>query len=331
MPILTSTLSPLTRLTTKTFAKPLSPIHRHLAPMSQTRSLSLSSYFITPADLSTALPTKPSTKISTAPRIIPLCASWFLPNDPQARTGLSVYKNSHIPTARFFDLDAIRDPTSPYPHMLPPAAAFAKAMREMGINKDDTVIIYDSTELGLFSAPRVGWTFKVFGHPSVHILNNYRLWVEQGYTTESGEPAPVGEGEMGNYPEPEVDMQKIASFEEMKDVAQEYGKDSSQGIQILDARPYGRWAGTAPEPRPGLSSGHMPSSISIPHSELLDAKTGTLLPREELRRIFEAKGVDPERPIVSSCGTGVTAAVVDAALEEAEWGMGRRVYDGSWT
>ncbi len=215
--------------------------------------------------------------------------------------------------------------------MLPPAAAFAKAMREMGINKDDTVIIYDSTELGLFSAPRVGWTFKVFGHPSVHILNNYRLWVEQGYTTESGEPAPVGEGEMGNYPEPEVDMQKIASFEEMKDVASEDGKDSSQGIQILDARPYGRWAGTAPEPRPGLSSGHMPSSISIPHSELLDAKTGTLLPREELRRIFEAKGVDPERPIVSSCGTGVTAAVVDAALEEAGWGTGRRVYDGSWT
>lgn len=217
--------------------------------------------------------------------------------------------------------------------MLPTASAFAEAMSEIGIRRDDAVVIYDSKELGIFSAPRVGWTFKVFGHPSVHILNNYRLWVEQGYPTESGEPGPIASEQKSYYPEPSVDPERVVKFAEVKDVAKDFGKEGAEGIQILDARPHGRWAGTAPEPRPGLSSGHIPGSISVPHSELLDPKTGTLLPGDELRQIFEKKGVDPEKPIISSCGTGVTAAVVDAALGEAEWGRAddRRLYDGSWT
>ena len=238
--------------------------------------------------------------------VVPICASWFLPNDPEGRTGHGVFKQQRIPSARFFDLDAVKDNDSKYPHMLPTAEDFAKAMQEIGIRKDDEVVIYDSKELGIFSAPRVGWTFKVFGHPSVHLLNNFRLWVEQGYPTESGEVEAVVE-KPSHYPTPQVDPEKVVKFAEVKNITKDYGKEGAEEIQILDARPKGRWAGTTPEPRPGLSSGHIPGSINVPHSELLDPKTGTLLPSDELRRIFESKGVDPEKPIISSCGTGVTA------------------------
>jgi thiosulfate/3-mercaptopyruvate sulfurtransferase len=300
--------------------------------MAHTRGVSFKSYIVTPKELSHALSKNVPTKISTAPRIIPVCASWFLPNDPEKRTGRQVFKEQRIPSARFFDLDAVKDHDSPYPHMLPTAEGFAKAMQEMGIRKDDEVVVYDSKELGLFSAPRVGWTFRVFGHPYVHILNNFRLWVEQGYPTESGEPEPMNDGP-SHYPEPSVNPGMVVKFAEIKEIVKDYGKEGAEGIQILDARPQARWAGTAPEPRPGLPSGHIPGSISVPHSELLDPKTGALLPAEELRKIFESKGVDPEKPIISSCGTGVTAAVIETALGEAGVGRvdDRRLYDGSWT
>ena len=300
----------------------------------QTRPISLfKSYLVTPDELSFALTKNVPTKISTAPRIIPLCASWFLPNDPQKRTGQQVFRESRIPTARFFDLDAVKDHDSPYPHMLPTAEEFAKAMQELGIRKDDEVVIYDSKELGIFSAPRVGWTFRVFGHSSVHVLNNYRLWVERDFPTESGEPQPVQNEQLSEYPVPSINPEMVVKFAEVKDIAKDYGKEGAEGIQILDARPRGRWAGIAPEPRQGLSSGHIPGSISVPHSELLDPKTGALLSGEELRKIFERKGLDPKKPIISSCGTGVTAAVIDTALGEAGWGEAddRRLYDGSWT
>ena len=302
------------------------------ASMAQRRHVSLKSYIITPKELADAMAKNVPTKISTAPRVVPVCASWFLPNDPQERTGHSVFKEQRIPSARFFDLDAVKDHDSKYPHMLPTAEGFAQAMQDIGIRKDDEVVIYDSKELGIFSAPRVGWTFKVFGHPSVHILNNFRLWIEQGYPVESGEVEAVVEG-TSHYPTPQVDPERVVKFAEVKDIAKDYGKEGAEGIQILDARPNSRWAGTSPEPRPGLSSGHIPGSISVPHSELLDPETGTLLPGDELRRIFESKGVDPEKPIISSCGTGVTAAVIDAALGEADFGLvnDRRLYDGSWT
>lgn len=304
----------------------------YLRRLTQTRRISLQSYIVSPKDLSDALAKNAHTKISTAPRVIPLCAAWFLPNDPQGRTGQQVFKEKRIPSARFFDLDAVKDSESPYPHMLPTAEGFAKAMRNLGVKRDDTVVVYDSRELGLFSAPRVGWTLKVFGHPSVHVLNNFRLWVDHGYPTETGEITTATE-EPSNYPVPSVSGNMVAHFAEMKDIARDYGKEGADGIQILDARSKGRWAGTEPEPRPGLSSGHIPGSISLPLSELLDTETGALLSRESLARVFESKGIDPQKPIISSCGTGVTAAVIDAALGEANFGNAedRRVYDGSWT
>lgn len=298
----------------------------------QCRQNSLRSYIVTPKELAHALEKNVPTKISTAPRVIPLCAAWFLPNDPQGRTGKQVFKQQRIPSAKFFDLDAVKDNDSPYPHMLPTAEGFAKAMEELGIRKDDEIVVYDTQELGIYSAPRVGWTFNVFGHPAVHLLNNFRLWVEQGYPTETGE-LPEIPAEKTHYPVPNVDPVKVVKFAEMKNIAKDYNKEGAEGIQILDARPKGRWAGTSPEPRPSLSSGHIPSSINVPHSELLDPRTKALLSGPELEEIFQSKGIDRVKPIISSCGTGVTAAVVDTALKEANYGQDqdRRLYDGSWT
>ncbi|TVY16849.1 putative 3-mercaptopyruvate sulfurtransferase [Lachnellula arida] len=300
----------------------------HLKMASPTSRRSLSSYLVTPAELQEALKKNPPSKISTAPRTVALCATWFLPND--GRNGLQTFREKRIPHARFFDLDNVIDKRSPYPHMLPSASDFAKSMSALGIRRDDTVVVYDSQELGIFSAPRVGWTLKAFGHNSVHVLNNFKLWVEEGYPTESGEFWDV---DTCVYQIPEFDESKVADFEEVREIAKDYNKEGAEGIQILDARSQGRWSGKDPEPRPGLSSGHMPDSISLPVSDLLDPVKKTILPGDQLRKIFESKGVDPNRPIISSCGTGVTAAVLDAALSEAGYGeeSKRRVYDGSWT
>lgn len=287
-----------------------------------------SSYLVTPKELDEALKKNSPTKISTLPRTIPLCAAWFLPND--GRKGIDTFREQRIPNARFFDLDKVVDRHSPYPHMLPSPTDFAASMSALGIHPDDTVVVYDTKELGIFSAPRVAWTLKVFGHDQVHILNNFKLWVEESYPTASGEFYNV---ECCPYQIPALDESKVVEFGEVKEVAMDFNKEGAEGIQILDARPYGRWSGKDPEPRPGLSSGHMPGSISVPMGDVLDPKTKTLLPKDELRKVFAAKGIDSEKPIISSCGSGVSAAIIDAALGEAGYGdeRTRRIYDGSWT
>ncbi|KAI1545063.1 hypothetical protein PtrCC142_003344 [Pyrenophora tritici-repentis] len=286
----------------------------------------LSSYLVSPSELSSALKRNP-TKLSTEPRIIPLCASWFLPND--GRNGYDTFVSQRIPHARFFDLDAVKDVHSPYPHMLPSASDFAIAMRHLGIRREDIVVVYDTKELGIFSAPRVGWTLQVFGHPKVHVLNNFRKWVDEGYPTVSGEPK---EAEITEYAVPEIDEGKVVAFEEVKEIAKELGKEGADEVQILDARSLGRWKGVDPEPREGISSGHIPYSTSVPITDLLDPKDKTFLPASELQAVFKSKSVDPSKPIINSCGTGVTAAIIDAALTEAGFPtQQRRLYDGSWT
>ncbi|TWU73950.1 hypothetical protein ED733_004848 [Metarhizium rileyi] len=291
-------------------------------------SRSFSSYLVTPKELHEALKKNPPSSISTDPRVIPLCASWFLPNDE--RSGIQVFREQRIPKARFFNLDKAIDKRSPYPHMLPDAKGFAAALSELGIRKEDTVVVYDTKELGIFSAPRVGWTFKIFGHPNVHILNNFKLWVEEGLPTESGELYSV---ECCQYPIPKLDESKVASFEHVKEVALDFNKEGAEGVQVLDARPNGRFTGKDPEPREGLSSGHLPGSVSLPFSSLLDPDTKAFPSPEKLRSILQEKGVDPHRPIISTCGTGVTACVIETALDVAGYGSpdSRKVYDGSWT
>jgi len=237
-------------------------------------------------------------------------------------------------------------------------------MTSLGIRREDRVVVYDSVELGLFSAPRVAWMLRVFAHKGdVHVLDNFKEWVRGGLPVESGDGGGGGAGtgttttsdtadvagevrgqagsgqggEEGDYIVTEAEVQRslAVGFDEMRAVitAQQsgsHGGNSKHKVQILDARSYGRWSGAESEPRPGLSSGHMPGSISVPVSELLDPETKTLLDAETLRRVFRDKGVDPARPVISSCGTGVTAAVVDVALAQAGY-ADTRIYDGSWT
>jgi len=180
----------------------------------------------------------------------------------------------------------------------------------------------------------------------VHILNNFKLWVDQGFPIEKGEPEEPFDETV--YPVPTMDKSKVMTFEELREHIQEQGKDGAEPLTIVDARSKGRFDGTAEEPRPGmsscrhsprttnasagLSSGHMPKAINIPFIEVLSARTKALLSVDELRGYFECQNVDPTKPIVSSCGTGVTACVLDAALTEAGYPEeGRKVYDGSWT
>jgi thiosulfate/3-mercaptopyruvate sulfurtransferase len=199
----------------------------------------LSSFIVTPSELATALQ-----QPNGSSRVVPVSAEWYLPNDP--RKGYEQYLALRIPQARFFDLDAIKDEDSPYPHMLPNGYVFAKAMEELGIRREDTVVVYDSPHIGIFSAPRAAWTFKVFGHDRVHVLNNFGLWKKQGLRTESGE---VKAWDKTNYPVVKPDLSMVVGFEEMV----KHAKDGTrEGVEIIDARPRGRFLGTDPEPRPGL-------------------------------------------------------------------------------
>jgi thiosulfate/3-mercaptopyruvate sulfurtransferase len=223
---------------------------RFQSTSSSSSNLTLDSYIITPQELSSALRKNIHSKLSTAPRIIPLCAAWFMPNDPQTRTGYQAFLNARIPRSRFFDIDKVKDASSPYPHMLPTPEVFASEMSKLGIRRDDSVVVYDTAELGIFSAPRVAWTLKVFGHRDTHILNNFKLWVEQGFPVEKGEPEE--KIEQTNYPVPELDKSKVVSFEEMKERALARGKEGAEEVQVLDARSQGRFDGTDPEPREGM-------------------------------------------------------------------------------
>lgn len=302
----------------------------HFSRAASRRNYALSSYVVGPKEVNEALKQNAPSSISTDPRVIPLCAAWFMPNDPQGRTGIEAFKAKRIPGARFFDVDGVKDQDSPYPHMLPTCDLFADAMSKLGIRKEDEIVVYDTEELGIFSAPRVAWTLRVYGHQKVHLLNNFRLWVKEGYPTETGPPSVPN---ITKYPLPAYNTDMVVNFSEMKTIGYDHGKEGSEDIQILDARSKGRFDGTDAEPRPGLRSGHMPGATSLPFQVLLDPDTKAILPPEELKKILEEKGLDPAKPVITTCGTGVTAAIIEAALKSADFGspQDRRVYDGSWT
>lgn len=306
------------------------PISPFLAQRAFLRSYTFSSYVVSPTEVDEALKKNSPTSISTAARVVPICAAWFMPNDPRGQRGIDSFMDKRIPKARFFDIDAVKDKDSPYPHMLPTCDTFAEAMSTMGIRKEDELVIYDTEELGLLSAPRVAWTMRVYGHPRVHVLDNFRMWVKQGLPLETGPPEVPN---ITKYPTPSYNTDMVVKFAEMKTIGYDHGKEGAEDIQILDARSKGRWEGVEPEPRAGLKSGHMPGSTSVPFQELLNPETKQLLPKEELRKVFESKGLSPKKPIITTCGSGVTASLLEAALKQADFGLpdDRRVYDGSWT
>ncbi|KAJ4705797.1 Sulfurtransferase [Melia azedarach] len=245
-----------------------------------------------------------------------LDASWYMPDEQ--RNPIQEYQVAHIPGALFFDVDGIADQTSNLPHMLPSEEAFAAAVSALGIQNKDGVVVYDGK--GIFSAARVWWMFRVFGHDRVWVLDGgLPRWRASGYDVES---SASGDAILKASAASEA-IEKVYQGQAVKRNIEE------KTYQHLDARSKARFDGAAPEPRKGIRSGHVPGSKCIPFAQLLDASQ-TLLPPEELRKIFEQEGISLEKPVVTSCGTGVTASILALGLHR----LGKpdvAVYDGSWT
>lgn len=240
--------------------------------------------------------------------------SWYLP--AQGRNARAEYDAGHIPRAVFFDQDLVVEPGSSLPHTLPSPEIFATFAGSMGISRDDTIVVYDGP--GLFSAPRVRWMFRVMGAKKVFLLEGgIDRWKKEGrFVTDKTTKIASCLFEV------DFDAGRVADIGDVRAIV------SDRTAQIVDARPAGRFEGTDPEPRAGMRSGHMPGARNVPAMTL--ARDGALLPEPELRAAFEGAGVDLSKPIVTSCGSGVTAAVLALALETLGHGA-VRLYDGSWT
>jgi thiosulfate/3-mercaptopyruvate sulfurtransferase len=250
-----------------------------------------------------------------APDIVIIDASWHMPDD--GRDARAEYLEEHIPGAIFFDIDEIADTKSPLSHMLPPPEKFSSRMRSMGVGDGARVVVYDSK--GLFSAARVWWTFRVMGHDDVTVLNGgLPKWKREGLPLESGEPTPRSTRHFTSRRNADL----VRDSSDIKTLL----KDHS--AEIVDARSTDRFEGRAPEPRPGLRSGHIPGSRNVPYGKLLK-EDGTLKSAKEIEKLFSKAGVDLSKPVVASCGSGITASVL--ALGLAIIGHRRiAVYDGSW-
>jgi len=243
-----------------------------------------------------------------------LDASWHLPDT--GRDARAEYAAGHIPGALFFDIDAVSDRNGPLPHMLPPEEAFAAAVGALGIGNDDTVVVYDAGTV--HAAARAWWMFRVFGHERVYMLDGgLSAWRLGGGVVTPAIPTPEPKSFRAML-RPEL----IADRDTVR-AASERGTS-----RILDARGPARFDGAEPEPRPGLASGHIPNSRNLHYARLYD-EDGRLKPPDELSRLFAEAGVDPETPVIASCGSGVSACSIALAL--ARLGHERwRVYDGSW-
>jgi thiosulfate/3-mercaptopyruvate sulfurtransferase len=243
-----------------------------------------------------------------------LDASWYLPD--AGRDARAEYMAAHIPGARFFDIDEVSDQRSNLPHMAPPPEKFISRMRAMGIGDGHQVVVYDGA--GLFSAARVWWTFRLMGKTDVAVLDGgFPKWRAEGREIEDMPPI-VRDRHMT------VSRQNHL----VKDVTQVAHAAKLGEAEIIDARAAVRYRGEAPEPRPGLRAGHIPGAKNLPFAELLHPD-GTLKPAAALKAAFEAAGVDLKKPAITSCGSGVTAAILNLALER----IGHRnhaLYDGSW-
>ena len=244
-----------------------------------------------------------------------LDASWYLPTsdrDPKAE-----YDAAHIPGARFFDIDEICDLRSDLPHMAPPVEKFISRMRAMGVGDGHQVVVYDGA--GIYSAARVWWTFRLMGKSDIAVLDGgLPKWLAEGRPTEDLPPM---------VKDRHITVQRQAHL--IKDVTQVAAASKLADYEILDARSPGRFAGTEPEPREGLRGGHIPGAKNVHYETLLNAD-GTMKAPDALRAAFAAAGVTLKKPVITSCGTGVTASILNLALEV----IGHRNhadYDGSWT
>ena len=249
------------------------------------------------------------------PEIRILDATWYLPNID--RDAKAEYDECHIPNSRYFDIDDISDHRSDLPHMVPPVEKFMSKVRKLGVGDGHQIIIYDSQ--GLFSAARVRWLFNVMGQRNVAVLDGgLPKWRREGRPVD-GIPSQIRDRHMF-----------VKYHDEMvKDVTQVSSASKLGNYEIIDARSAGRFRGDEPEPRPGLRSGHIPGSKNVFYGDLLN-DDGTLKSKNELINQFKDKDVNLEKPVITSCGSGVTAAIINLALDR----IGKSdhsLYDGSWT
>lgn len=242
-------------------------------------------------------------------------ASWYLPD--MGRDGRAEYEAAHIPGARYFDIDEISDQRSVLPHMAPPPEKFISRMRAMGVGDGHQVVVYDGA--GMFSAARVWWLFRLMGKTDIAVLDGgFCKWTAEGRETEDMPPM---------MRDRHITVSRQNQL--VKDVTQVAAASKLKDQELVDARSPSRFRGEEPEPREGLRSGHIPGSKNVHYRTLLNAD-GTMKAPAELRAVFEAAGVDLSKPVITSCGSGVTAAILSLALER----IGHRdhsLYDGSWS
>jgi thiosulfate/3-mercaptopyruvate sulfurtransferase len=228
------------------------------------------------------------------------------------------YLAAHIPSAVFFDVDAVSDHSNPLPHMFPSAEQFGRDVGNLGIGNADTVVVYDSG--GWVAAPRAWWMFLSYGHDKIRVLNGgLKKWRAEGRAVQSGEVKAKPAIFKATF-----DARRVRSMREMVDNV------ASHAEQVIDARAAERFEGRAAEPRPGIRSGHIPGSRNVPYNQLFDAATGAMKPLDDLRKAFTGAGVKLDAPIVTSCGSGVSAGVLTLAL----YRLGvetSALYDGSWS
>jgi thiosulfate/3-mercaptopyruvate sulfurtransferase len=249
------------------------------------------------------------------PDVVAVDATYFLPN--VKRDADAEFLAGHIPGAVRFDLDAVSDHSNPLPHMLPTPEQFARDVGALGIADSDTIVCYDA--LGMWSSPRGWWTFRLFGVQNVFVLEGgLPKWKAEGRPLEAGPSKRA----------PRAFWAKKPAAAVVADVAAVQAALAGKTAQVVDSRPGDRFRGEAPEPRPGVRSGHIPGSLSVPSSELV--KDGKLLPPDQLRRAFAAGGVDLDKPVITTCGSGVAAATAWLALE-ALGKEPKALYDGSWS